>query len=601
MRSSVVLKLWLIIVALSSSMLIVLAILVPRQMTGLYDYHLSDHMLGQARGLIDLYQPDPEMPGDRPWLDLEGVIGAHIILLNNAQVAALSHPSPGRPPLVPTDQAQRLAQGESVTYRLLSTALDGVNSEHHDHRVAPDGPYWLFAVGVPVLKDGAIRGALVLIAPMGPVDEAVAQSRQTFLWVAAAMLVVVTLLALYLSNRMALPLRRMNAMAQAMAGGDFRQRLTVVSDDEIGWLGHSINRLADGLDETIAKLHENNARLSGILTSMADAVILVDATGGCTLMNRPATSLLRAAGLTCSEPPCSAGPEALRALGVSAAADQVLREGQPARLNLTVGGAHYAVHLSAVVDQQANVQGAVLVWQDITEAERLEQMRRDFVANVSHEMRTPIGVVRGYTEALQDGLAESPEEQSEMLSIMQEELERVEQLITDLLQLARLDSGQIRLDLEALDIAPMLRHLPRKLTPLREETGTRVDVALPVLLPPVLADGDRVEQVLVNLVENALRYSPPGSQVTLGARVEGDHLVVTVQDQGPGIPPEERRLVWERFYRGDKAHSRKKGGTGLGLAIVKGIVTAHGGQVWVDDAPGGGSLFCFTLPLLPRQ
>ncbi len=598
MRSSVVLKLSLMIVALAGSMLLVLAVLVPQQMTGLYDFHLSDHMLGQARGLIQLYEPDPEMPGDRPWLDLEGVIGAHIVTLTTAQVATLSQAPVGSPALLPPDRAQRLLDGQDVTYRVLNTALDGLDTDEHNHGIAPERPYWLFAVGVPVIKDGVNRGALLVIQPTSPVDEALAESRQTFLWVAAGMLLLVTLLALYLSSRMSLPLRRMNAMAQAMAGGDFQQRLAVTGTDEIAWLGHSINRLADALDETIAQLHENNARLSGILTSMNDAVMLVDGAGGCTLMNQPAADLLRAAGIPCEEAPCTIHTDLLTALGVGDEAEQVLRNGLPLERKVSLSGSAYSVSLSAVVDQRTGGQGAVLVWQDITESERLEEMRRDFVANVSHEMRTPIGVVRGYTEALQDGLAESQEEHEEMLAIMQEELDRVEQLITDLLQLARIDAGQIRMDLEPLAPGPLMQHMARKLAPLCDETGSRITVSLPPELPLVLADGDRVEQVLVNLVENALRYSPRGSEVTLRARAEADHLVIVVQDQGPGIPPEERPLVWERFYRSDKAHSRKKGGTGLGLAIVRGIVAAHGGQVWVDDAPGGGSLFCFTLPLV---
>lgn len=586
MKSSVVVKLWLAITTLALGVLLVLGVVAIGQMEGLYDFHLSEHMLGQARGLIDLYRPEPEAPGDKPWASLEPVLGARIITLSNQNLAALSQaPVDGE---LPREMAERLLAGETVTFRTRPSALLDID-ELPCH--VPGTEQHVFVAGVPILRDGGQMGALLLVAPVSPVAETVEHFRQIVVATVGAMLVGVTLLALVLSRRLARPLRAMIAMARAMAGGDFGQRVSVIGEDEVGRLGESINRLADSLDASLRQLAERNARLSGILSSMSEGVMLVDAAGQLYVLNPPAKALVRGAGLEADQ----VGDWAwLRLLGIDSAVRRVLSEGRSLGQRLRVGGAAYEVSLSPVPDEQGF--GVVMVWQDITQEERLEEMRRDFVANVSHEMRTPIGLIRGYVEAMQDGLAESAAERNEMLGIMREELDRLAALIRDLLHLARLDAGQVRLELEPVSLSALVPHLVRKMAPLIEQAGVAVRAEIPPDLPLTLADADQVEQVLLNLLDNALRHTPAGKGVTIRAEADGDRVQIRVEDQGSGIPPQERHLVWERFYRGDPAHSRKKGGTGLGLAIVRGIVTAHGGQVWVEEAPGGGCSFRFTLP-----
>lgn len=594
----IVIKLWFTIIILVMSVLLALGVTVSRLMDGLYYFHLSEHMTGQAQGLIRLYAPDPESPGTRPWLELETVIGARITTLSVGELLSLAEGK--RPGRSLTEMARRLLAGQTANLRERNPVLPCTLP--HDHGTAmADGAPEVFMTGVPIMRSGELRGALVLCSPVSPVTEAVTRFRQILAGVAAAILAVVTLMALFLSRRISRPLLEMDRMARAMSAGDFRQRVRVAGRDEVGRLGESINSLAAVVEHTIQLLAEQNSRLSGILSSMSDAVFLADLNGQVRFLNAPALALARQAGLGCSEPGCVENWTCLEQLGIGAPVRRVVAGTGPLLQRVPLGGFVYAVHLTPLQDDGGRVHGAVAVWQDVTQEERLEEMRREFVANVSHEMRTPISLVRGYVEALQDGLDQSVSERDEMLSIITEELDRLEHLVTDLLELARLNAGQIRLHPEPVSLGPLIAHMTRKLTPLIQRTGVRVQPEVPPGLPLVPADPDRLEQILLNLLENALRHSPPGTAVTVTAAAGDAHMTVRAQDQGPGISPAERHLVWERFYRGDPARSRRTGGTGLGLAIVRGLVTAHGGRVWVEDAPGGGSAFCFTLPLDPSR
>lgn len=596
MRLGIVTKLWLTITALTMGVLIILGTMAARQMEGLYDFHLSEHMVGSARGLVELYDPAPGSTGERPWERLEPVLGADVTLLPAARLAALAGGEPV-PAEVPPALAQRLQAGEAVTWRRRAAAGPPPAGAHSHGGEMPGQGREEFVAAVPLVRGGQPDGALLLSTPVRPLLAAVNRFRLLLAGTAAAVLAAVTHLALVLSRRLSRPLLEMDSMALAMAAGDFRRRVAVRGQDEVGRLGQSINRLAGALAATIRQLAENHSRLAGILSSMSDGVIAADATGHTTLMNPPAMALANAAELPCGCATATADWACLEQLGIGPAVRQVLADARPRLERIRLGNSVFAVHLTPLHDDGGAVQGAVAVWQDVTQAERLEEMRRDFVANVSHEMRTPISLVQGYVEALQDGLHGSPAEQAQILGIIREEMERLQLLVTDLLQVARLDAGQERMEPEGVALAPLVAYTVRRLARPAAETGVGIDAELAPDLPPVWADPDRLEQVLVNLLDNALRHSPPGSSVTVATAVAGGQMTVRVRDRGPGIPPAERHLVWERFYRGSQARCRRRGGTGLGLAIVRGIVAAHGGRVWVEAAAGRGSCFCFTLPL----
>jgi two-component system sensor histidine kinase ResE len=255
--------------------------------------------------------------------------------------------------------------------------------------------------------------------------------------------------------------------------------------------------------------------------------------------------------------------------------------------------------VSPVADAAGRPVGAVGVLQDVTQARQLDALRRQFVADVSHELRTPLSSIRGFVEALTDGTVEDTERQRRFLDVIRQEAARMQRLIEDLLDLSRLETGEPRLNVQSIDIFQVLRHAVRRLEPQAAERGVEMILEGGDEPCPVSADLDRLDQVVTNLLANALRYNRPGGRVTLAARRDAEGVTVTVRDTGIGIAPEELPHIWDRFHRVDKSRTRASGGTGLGLAIARSIVVAHGGSVHVHSEPGQGSVFSFTLPTSP--
>ncbi|HMJ90191.1 MAG TPA: ATP-binding protein [Candidatus Acidoferrum sp.] len=256
----------------------------------------------------------------------------------------------------------------------------------------------------------------------------------------------------------------------------------------------------------------------------------------------------------------------------------------------------FEVNAATVFDRQAQPQGAILVFHDLTRIRQLENTRREFVANVSHELRTPLSLIKGYVETLLDGGArEDPELTTKFLRTIERHSNRLTNLIEDLLTISRLESGQITLQLRAVPLRSFVEHLLSDLHARATERGVTIENQLAPELQG-RADPDRLEQVLVNLLDNAIKYGRAGGRVEVRGRALAEQVELCVADDGPGIPAEAKERIFERFYRVDRARSRETGGTGLGLAIVKHIVQSHGGKVWVESEPCKGTLFYLTLP-----
>ncbi|HKQ39415.1 MAG TPA: ATP-binding protein [Verrucomicrobiae bacterium] len=254
------------------------------------------------------------------------------------------------------------------------------------------------------------------------------------------------------------------------------------------------------------------------------------------------------------------------------------------------------LNAAAIMDGQGAHQGAILVFHDLTRLKQLENTRQEFVANVSHELRTPLSLIKGFVETLLDGAKNDPELATRFLKTIEKHTNRLTFLIEDLLTISRLESGQIVMNLQRVNIYDEVERVREDLQSRAREKQVTIENRVPAALA-AQADVDRLQQVLFNLVENAIKYGRAGGGVTIVGKSTGDKKVqISVQDEGPGIPPEAKERVFERFYRVDRARSRESGGTGLGLAIVKHIVQAHGGEVWVKSDLGVGSTFFFTLP-----
>jgi two-component system phosphate regulon sensor histidine kinase PhoR len=280
--------------------------------------------------------------------------------------------------------------------------------------------------------------------------------------------------------------------------------------------------------------------------------------------------------------------------------DQVKRDGQVRSFEVELAGSNsrsFEVSAAALPGRYGGPEGGVFIFHDLTRIKQLENTRREFVANVSHELRTPLTLIKGFVETLIDGAKDDPEVASRFLHMIDKHTDRLTFLIEDLLTISKLESGQVVLNLQQIPLRPLVEVVLDDLQSRATERGVLLHNEIPQSIQ-ALADTDRLQQVLFNLVDNAIKYGRAEGTVTIGARLRDDHQVEAwVKDNGPGIPADSVERVFERFYRVDRARSREQGGTGLGLAIVKHIIQSHHGEVWLESVVGSGSAFYFTLPV----
>ncbi|SEN23526.1 ATP-binding protein [Paenibacillus sp. OV219] len=410
-----------------------------------------------------------------------------------------------------------------------------------------------------------------------------------------------TFFAFFLSTKITQPLLQMKKAADLIAQGEYRTRVPIRSTDEIGELANTFNHMASELDTLIRDLNHEKEHLASVHRSMADAVVTFDAEGQVILANPHGQELIEAWNeLEWAEDyrPQTQVPGPLFELF-----RKVLREGKDLTDKVHVQSGVWSV-VMAPLKSNDTVRGAVAVMRNVTEESKLEKLRRDFVANVSHEIRTPLSMLQGYSEALLDDIAGSPEERKELAQVIYEESLRMGRLVKDLLDLARMEAGHIEMKLEATDLSVLVRRVHRKFQVLAKEQEISLSYELPEgPLVITQADEDRLEQVLTNLLDNAIRHTAKQAEIYLSANsVTVDnkpYVELKVKDQGEGIPNEDLPFIFERFYKADKARTRgaSSGGTGLGLAIVKNIIESHRGTIKAESTLGAGTTFTIKLPV----
>jgi two-component system phosphate regulon sensor histidine kinase PhoR len=432
--------------------------------------------------------------------------------------------------------------------------------------------------------------------------ELVAASERRLNWIVLLTIVATAVLsivpALYLGQRLARRLERMVGFSRAVAAGDLAAHLSVTQRDELGELEESLDEMGRQLRMWLKGMQAESDKVRGILGAMIEGVVVISATGDVILMNRRAEAIFALAPdtdyhgrpliETCRDPELQELLRETVTTGVQVSLREITLAGE-AKRNLAVSVAPLADDI-----------GFVLVFHDITAIKRLETMRRDFVANVSHELRTPLTAIRGYAETLLSGALDDPVRARNFLGVIDRHSERLSRLIDDLLTLSDLELGKSQLKKEAVLLESLVDEVLEVLGEKAERSNVALVKELPPGLPLLLGDGDRLQQVLINLADNAVKYTPAGGTVTISAHVlpNGDapSVEVCVTDTGGGIPTEELPRLTERFYRVDKARSRELGGTGLGLAIVKHIVQAHGGKLSIASTVNVGTSVRFSVP-----
>ncbi len=391
------------------------------------------------------------------------------------------------------------------------------------------------------------------------------------------------------------PLKEVSDVARSIAFGDLSRRVLIDSSDEIGDLARLINYMSEQISSRMEEVVAHKSRLEAVLLSMFEGVIVIDVKGCILLINDPLRDVFSLEGDPRGKKPL----EVIRNIEIQHITDQIL--------NLHSGFVtqeisvfleeekRLLVHATPVV-RDKQIEGAVLVFHDITDLRKLEKIRQEFVANVSHELRTPIASIKGYAETLIDGAIDDRENALDFIKIIYSNAGRLAQLISDLLDLARIESGKLTFHQEICDVYAIVEKTIESLGPLAEQRNIRITNNILPSFPKMKTDRTYFAQVFFNLIENAIKYNREDGWVEISAKENEECCVFFIKDSGIGISPNELPRVFERFYRVDKARSRKLGGTGLGLSIVKHIVQAQGGQVSAESSLGAGSTFSFSLP-----
>lgn len=438
-------------------------------------------------------------------------------------------------------------------------------------------------------------GVIRLALPLSRVDAAMT-SLGTILGASLFLAVICSLLLSYiLSFITSRPLRSMAAAAARIGKGEFGSRIPISSSDEIGELAEVLNEMAEKTESQLERISAEKNRLDTILRGMGEGVIVTNDSGIVTLAN-PAFRALFSLDQSCIG---KALIEIARQPSLNNALKKVLnsREELLEELVMLVPEEKNILTHWVPLLEESKLIGTVAVFHDITDLKMLEKIRKDFVANVSHELRTPVSVIKGYAETiLSEGQNLPAEKLVQFIEVIHSHAERLAHLISDLLTLSRIESGAIPLEpvpVSILAAVNRVSHLLDQKALSKEVTLTKTTAL--AALPDIQADPDKLEQILINLLDNAIKFTPAGGTVTVDATDLGDRVRIDVKDTGIGIPAKDIPRIFERFYRVDTARSRELGGTGLGLSIVKHIVQAHGGSVAVESTPGTGSIFSFTM------
>lgn len=445
---------------------------------------------------------------------------------------------------------------------------------------------FMFVALLPPGADSVIRVGV----PTARIDTAVSPIENGVRLGALIAAAIVAVVGVGVARRIAEPLDRLRQQANAVATGRLDVRVEPARTYELGEVGRAFNLMTSQVRTSLTEAESARARLESTLASLKDGVVVTDERGIVVQMNASAKRLLAVSSPFDSLPFVQISRDHELAGLLSDALDGEVTKSA----TVEYGRTRRMLEATAQRISSPSERLAIVVLRDVTELRKLEGVRREFVANVSHELRTPLASIRALVETLETGAIEEPELAADFLRRIVNEVDRLAVLVDELLDLARLESGRVVLRRERLHPREVLDRALDRLRPQISRAGLELRNEVPAELPDMDADRARVEQVVLNLVHNAIKFTPTGGTITVSARTEPSAILVTVADTGVGVAPDEIPRLFERFYKADRARSSE--GTGLGLAIAKHIVQVHGGSIWLESTPGAGSRFSFTLP-----
>jgi two-component system phosphate regulon sensor histidine kinase PhoR len=441
--------------------------------------------------------------------------------------------------------------------------------------------------------DDQVAAILRLALPLQVVAARITGLQQTLAGITLLVAAIALLLTILIANQTTRPIRELTTASDRMASGDLNIHLVIPADDDIGHLSKALNRMATQLRSEVEALQTERGKLTAILQQMTDGLVMVDDQGIVQMINPAAEGMF--------------GVAEEQAMGHSLAGalrqHQVIelwqhsqeREGVQSITFEVISRRVYIQGIAVPLHQELS-GSTLLLFQNLTRQRYLETVRQEFISNISHELRTPLAALKALTETLQEGALDDPPAARRFIQSMETEVDSLSQIVSELLELSRIESGRVPLNLMPTPAARIISPAVERLRLQAERAGLMITVNCPENLPFVLADPFRLEQVVVNLLHNAIKFTSSGGHIEVNARLASDAVIFSVQDTGIGIAEDDLPRIFERFFKADRA--RSGGGTGLGLAISRHLVEAHRGKIWVESFEGKGSTFSFSIPLV---
>lgn len=461
----------------------------------------------------------------------------------------------------------------------------------------------MFYLALPVFEEGKVSGVIRLSRSLKEINGILYNNIKRYIYLFFLVMVFTLLVVWWFSRDILFPLNRITKMAEKLAGGSFQERIRLKNYyNEIGLLAKTFNFMADQLEHKITEISEEKSRAEAIFKSMIDGLIATDQEQRIRVVNPAAREML---GLPDGDLNGRMVIELVRHHKIVELLQNSLDNKKNLSEEIVIQNPERKILLCRfapvigpdITGDDKRVIGGVVVFTDITELRRLEQIRKEFAANVSHELRTPLTSIIGYVDTLLEQEIEDPATTRRFLEIIKSEADRLELLIRDILSLARLENEDRQDLLLAADLKRVLDKTLLVLQDTADDKGIMLKKEVEAALPPVLMIPEQIEQVLINLIDNSIKYTPEGGEVKIRGFISGQKVFVEVEDNGIGIPLEDQERIFERFYRVDKGRSRSLGGTGIGLSIVKHIIRNHESTIEVESQPGRGSLFRFSLEI----
>ena len=520
-------------------------------------------------------------PALREWLTKMASSGVRVtVIASDGLVLADSQSDPqtmenhaGRPEI-----REALANGDGLSVR-------------HSVSINRDLLYYAARFSMPSGPPIVLRFAVPLLT----VNDEVWAFRRRFWLSSVVMLLVTGMASLLISRTFSRRVERLQSFSRRVAEGDFRPIDADRSGDALEALAVSLNDSATRLDRAMRTLREERNLSAAILGSMVEGVAVVNSSERLLFANEGFAGILE---LDAPPQPGRSLLEVVRQTELIEAVRDVLKGAPRVEAEIVTGTLRQRFFAATVASVKATENsGAVVVLHDITDLRKLERVRRDFVANVSHEFKTPLTAIQGFAETLLAGAMDDPQHRVRFLQIILEHSRRLARLTDDLLELSKMDADRLALEVDRLSASQLVQSCVETTQRVANEKHLRFSINLPQSLPDVAADRRRIAEVLQNLLDNAIQYTPAGGEIVVSASAGGQEVTFTVSDTGIGIPQVDQPRIFERFYRVDVARSREVGGTGLGLSIAKHLVEAHGGRIWVESEVGRGSQFHFTVPV----